>query len=81
VVHLVRNFAELFALVVSLLVLGRVVLSWVDPGGRSSLSGLLFQATEPILGPVRRMLPRTGMLDLSPMIVLIVLSLVLQAVR
>jgi YggT family protein len=41
----------------------------------------LYAATEPILAPVRRLLPQTGMLDLSPMIVLIVLSFVLQAVR
>jgi YggT family protein len=34
----------------------------------------VISATEPILAPIRRSLPRTGMLDLSPLIVLIVLS-------
>jgi YggT family protein len=63
------------------LILGRVLLSWVDLGRRNRLSLFLIQATEPILGPVRRLLPRTGMLDLSPMIVLIVLSFVLRAIR
>jgi YggT family protein len=78
---LIRNFVEILALVLSLLILGRVLLSWVDTGRRSQLSVLLYQATEPILAPVRRMLPRTGMLDLSPMIVLIFLSFLLQALR
>jgi YggT family protein len=76
-----RNFVELFALVISLLVLGRVLVSWIDTGRRSQLSTFLFAATEPILAPIRRLLPQTGMLDLSPMIVLLVLGAVLQAVR
>lgn len=78
---LLRNFVMLLALAFSVLVLGRVLMSWIDAGGRSRLSVLLIQATEPILGPVRRLLPRMGMLDLSPMIVLIILSFVLQALR
>jgi YggT family protein len=57
-----------------LLVLGRVLLSWVDPAGANGLSRLLYQATEPLLAPVRRMLPRTGMFDLSALLVLIVLG-------
>jgi len=76
-----RNFIEFFALAVSLLVLGRVLVSWLDTGRSSQLSAFLFAATEPILAPIRRLLPQTGMLDLSPMIVLLVLSVVLQAVR
>jgi len=49
----------------------RVILSWFpsSPGtlfGRVN-SGLV-RVTEPMLGPIRRVLPRTGMFDLSPII-------------
>jgi YggT family protein len=65
-----------FALIAAtLLVLGRVVLSWVDPRGRTQLGAFVYATTEPFLGPVRRALPATGPLDLSPLVVLIVLSL------
>lgn len=74
-----RNFVELLLLALTILVFGRVLVSWVDPRGRNQISAFLILATEPILGPVRRILPRTGMLDLSPMIVLIALSLLLRA--
>jgi YggT family protein len=63
-----------------LLIFGRVLLSWFDPAGRSPLAAFVVNATEPILGPVRRALPQTGMLDLSPMVVLIALSLVVGAI-
>jgi YggT family protein len=71
---LVSNFLQIAFLVVWLLILGRVLLSWFDPAGRTALGSFVISATEPILGPIRRSLPRTGMLDLSPLIVLIVLS-------
>lgn len=76
-----RNFIELFALALTVLILGRVLISWVDPTGRGQVARFLFQATEPILGPVRRLLPNTGMLDLSPLIMILLLSIVMQAVR
>jgi uncharacterized protein YggT (Ycf19 family) len=37
-------------------------------------------ATEPVLGPIRRALPPTGMFDLSQLIVLIFLSILMGAV-
>ena len=77
----IRNFVELLALALTILILGRVLISWVDQGGRSQLANFLFQTTEPILAPIRRILPNTGMIDLSPMIVILLLSLVLQAFR
>jgi YggT family protein len=77
----VRSFVELFVLALTLLILGRVLASWFDASGRSQLSRFLYQATEPILAPVRRLLPRMGMLDLSPMIVIVILTLILQAFR
>jgi YggT family protein len=69
----VRNFAELFLLVLFLLIFARVLVSWVDPAGRNRASVFIIQTTEPILAPVRRALPKTGMVDLSATVVLLVL--------
>ncbi len=62
-----------------LLVLGRIVVSWLDPVARSPLSAFLVRVTEPILAPVRRMLPPAGMFDLSSLLVLIVLGALWRA--
>jgi YggT family protein len=69
----VRNFAELFLLALFLLVFARVLVSWIDPQGRYRASAFINQTTEPILAPVRRRLPKTGMIDLSATVVLLVL--------
>lgn len=73
------NIVQLLLMAVWLLVLGRIVMSWIDPAGRNQLSRLLIQATEPILGPVRRILPPTGMIDWSGFLVLIVLGALWRA--
>jgi YggT family protein len=69
----VRNFAELFLLALFVLVFARVLVSWIDPAGRNRASVFVIQTTEPILSPVRRALPKTGMVDLSATVVLLVL--------
>ena len=69
----IRNFVELLLLALFVLVFARVLISWVDPQGRNQASVFIIQTTEPILAPVRRMLPQTGMIDFSATIVLLVL--------
>jgi YggT family protein len=69
---------RLLVIVVWLLVLGRVLISWVDPTGRTQAGRLLVQLTEPMLAPIRSILPRTGMLDLSAFVLLLVLGLLLR---
>lgn len=70
----VTTFVGLILVILWLLVLGRILMSWFDPTGRSRLSAFLIQATEPILAPVRRVLPPAGMFDFSSFLVLIVLG-------
>ncbi len=62
-----------------LLVLGRVLLSWFDPTGSNQVSRFVIQATEPLLAPVRRVLPPAGMFDFAPLLVLIVLGALWRA--
>jgi YggT family protein len=73
------NFIQFLLMAVWVLVFGRILMSWVDPAGRNQLSAFLIQATEPILAPVRRMLPKTGMIDWSGFLVLIVLGALWRA--
>ncbi len=62
----------------------QVVLSWFPESGQSTLTTvkrLLYALTEPVYGPLRRVIPSVGgggmRLDLSPLIVLLVIELIL----
>ena len=73
------NFIQLLLMAIWALVLGRIVMSWIDPAGRNQVSVLLIRATEPVLAPVRRLLPPSGMIDWSGFLVLIVLGALWRA--
>lgn len=62
-----------------LVLLARVLLSWFPNVDRSNpLIQLIYNVTEPVLRPVRDMLPQTGMMDLSPLIVFLVLQVLMR---
>ena len=65
----------LYALLVAIFV--RVAFSWIGPDMRNPLFKLSYDVTEPLLRPVRNILPPTMGLDLSPMIVCIVIFMLL----
>jgi YggT family protein len=73
------NFIQFLLIAIWALVLGRMLMSWVDPAGRNQVSAFLIQTTEPILAPVRRALPSSGAIDLSGLVVLIVLGFLWRA--
>jgi YggT family protein len=60
----------------TLLLVARALLYWFDPGMRSSVGKIMVDITEPLLGPIRRMIPSAGGLDFSPIIAIILLQFV-----
>ncbi len=55
-------------------ILLQVILSWVNP--QSPVSGVLNGLTEPLLKPIRRLLPAVSGLDFSPLVVLILIQMI-----
>lgn len=61
-------------------IIARSLLSWFPMDQSSPLYQLLFRVTEPIIDPLRRVMPNTGMMDLSPMAAIILLIVLGQFV-
>lgn len=74
------RFIELLAFVVWFLLIARVVMSWTNPTGGGGLTAFVYQVTEPILAPIRRVLPPTGGIDWSPLIAMLILGVVVRLV-
>lgn len=55
-------------------ILIQAILSWVNPGTYNPVTALLYSLTEPVLGPVRRIIPPISGIDLSPLFALIALQ-------
>jgi YggT family protein len=53
-----------------------IILSWVAPNASHPGALLVMQLVEPIMAPVRKVIPPLGMIDLSPIVVFIAINLV-----
>jgi YggT family protein len=68
----VRGFIATILLIYLVILVARAILSWfpVRPGTIwASINGILFDLTEPVLRPFRKIIPPAGMVDLSFMVV------------
>jgi YggT family protein len=63
------------------LVVARALSSWFPDARRHPIVLLLYQITDPVMVPASRIIPRIGMIDISPMIVILILFTVSDRLR
>jgi YggT family protein len=63
-----------------LILLARVLISWIDPTMQQPVSRILVQLTEPVLAPLRRIIPPAGSFDLSPLVAFIIIAVLVRLV-
>jgi YggT family protein len=80
-----RTFIVMLFQILSLAILVRVLLSWVDPMGNMRITQVMRDLTEPMLAPIRNLLPNMMMFDFSPIIAMLLLQalqrLIVVAIR
>ncbi len=69
----------LYGLIIAVIV--RSLFSWFPISRDNEFARLLETITEPLLAPVRQLLPRTSMIDFSAMIVIVVLYVMISVVQ
>ncbi|MCD6109312.1 YggT family protein [bacterium] len=70
-------FIDIFGEIIILAILIRVIMSWIRPmGNKGGLGSFVFEITEPLLSFFRKIIPRMGMFDLSPIIALFAIEIV-----
>lgn len=74
------NFIQLLAFFLWFMLIIRVVLSWTNPMGGGGLTAFVYQMTEPILAPIRRMIPASSGIDWSPLIAMLLLGVIVRVV-
>lgn len=77
---LLVTFIQMLVTLFWVLLIARVLLSWTNPMGGGGLTAFVYQATEPILAPIRRLLPPTSGIDWSPLIAMLLLGVILRVI-
>ena len=76
----IASLFSAFLYILLIAIVARALLSWFPISRDNPFVRLVHQITDPLIEPVRRVMPRTGMIDLSPMVVVIVIWLMLLVV-
>ena len=77
------QFVEILGWALYVAILARVIVSWLPIGPDSTFAPVvrtIYEITEPILSPIRRLIPGLGMFDLSPMIAIILIMVIQRIV-
>lgn len=64
--------------VLTFAIIARAIMSWFSPRPTNRLAIILYQVTEPVLSPLRRVIPRVGMIDLTPLAAIMLLQLIVR---
>lgn len=72
-----------FVRILQILIWARILMSWFRPKYRTSGNGWFYtieeyvwRGTEPLLAPIRNILPSTGMIDFSPFILMLLVDVI-----
>lgn len=81
---LVRALLQVVDLLLTIyiwLIIARAIISWVNPYPYHSIVRFLYKTTEPVLSPLRRILPPIYGLDLTPLIVIFIIYFIKELLR
>lgn len=75
---MIVNIIDMLIYVIWILILIRMVMSWVNPYGRDEFSRIIYQITEPMLKPFRVIIPLGDMggFDAAPLILMVILEVI-----
>ena len=74
---LLFSFIRILCEVLTIAIILRAILSWFSPRPTNMLAIILYRVTEPMLAPLRRIIPRAGMIDFTPLVAIILLQLII----
>ena len=76
----VVTFLLILIRILYIAITGRAIISWFPIDPHNPLVRVLYEVTEPVLAPLRRVIPRIGLIDITPMIAIIVLLIIESAI-
>ena len=80
--HLIATFIVILAQVISLAIFVRAILSWFPTVSNDNVFvALVYNMTEPILAPLRSVIPRVGMMDITPLVAIITFQIIARIFR
>ncbi len=62
------------------IIIARALISWINPNPDNPLIKIIYAITDPVLVPIRRLLPDMGGLDISPFIAIVIIWFIMYLI-
>lgn len=73
---LLIDFISILFWLLNMAIFVRVLMSWINVSQYSTFVSIIYQITDPILEPLKRVIPPIGMMDITPIVAMILLDIV-----
>ena len=70
------TFVNVLFTILYVAIIGRSLMSWFNPNPDNPFVRLVYEITEPVMAPLRRVVPRIGMIDITPIVAIVLLQLI-----
>ena len=77
----IATFISILGIVLVVAIIIRALMSWFMPQDGSGISRVLFDITEPVLAPIRRVLPPIAGFDFSPILAIVLIQIISYALQ
>lgn len=61
--------------------IARALLSWVDPRMEWGISRIIVEVTDPVVAPLRRVIPPLGMIDISFLVAILLIQVLMRLIQ
>ena len=78
---MIREFSIYLLELMSWGIVGRALSSWIPNSRSYTLVQLLYKFTDPILKPIQNILPKSNMIDFSPLVAIIVIQVMIRIIQ
>jgi YggT family protein len=74
-------FIQTLIYILNFAIIIRALMSWFNPSPDNPIVRFVIEITEPVLAPLRRIVPRIGMIDITPIVAILLMNVILQVLE
>ena len=74
-------FVSTLIYILNFAIIIRALMSWFNPSPENPIVRFVIEITEPVLAPLRKIVPRIGMIDITPIVAILLLNVILQVLE
>jgi YggT family protein len=69
-------FVNILFFILQFAIIIRALMSWFNPSPDNPVARIVYEITEPVLAPLRRIVPRIGMIDITPIVAILLMQVI-----